>query len=124
MNQEMFPWVKTPEEVADQVTEMIDTWTEEVEKLRAEEEQRASAQQLLRRIMRVAFMSHHAATEEDFERCWPRLRDDLLCEHAASVFNEIFGEEEEDDWTDYGEYDEDEEDDDFGGGGFDTNNRN
>jgi hypothetical protein len=33
-------------------------------------------------LMRVAFLSNPAATEDDFERLWPRLREDALCSYA------------------------------------------
>ncbi|MBA3438351.1 MAG: hypothetical protein H0T92_00580 [Pyrinomonadaceae bacterium] len=39
--------------------------------------------------MRAAFLTHSIATEEDFERLWPRLRDDMLCEHAATVYLQV-----------------------------------
>jgi hypothetical protein len=35
-----------------------------------------------RELMRAAFLSNTAATEDDFERLWPRLRDDALCSFA------------------------------------------
>jgi len=38
-----------------------------------------------RELMRVAFLSNTAATEEDFERLWPRLRDDALCSYAILI---------------------------------------
>jgi len=36
----------------------------------------------LREIARAAFMSHPAATEYDFRRCWPSIREELLKQHA------------------------------------------
>jgi len=36
----------------------------------------------LREIARAAFMSHPAATEHDFHRCWPYIRDEMLKQHA------------------------------------------
>jgi len=36
----------------------------------------------LREVARTAFMSHPAATEYDFRRCWPSIREELLKQHA------------------------------------------
>lgn len=36
----------------------------------------------LRETARAAFMSHPAATESDFRRCWPGIREELLKQHA------------------------------------------
>ncbi len=101
MDDSMFPWISTPDEVADKVHQMVEDWRDEVASLPDETAQRLAGQRLLRSIVRETFMSHFAATEEDFERCWPRLRDDILCGHAGLSFNEIFGlDEDDDDWDD------------------------
>lgn len=42
----------------------------------------------LREAARKAFMSHPAATEIDFQRCWPGIRQELLTQHAL---NELAG---------------------------------
>jgi hypothetical protein len=39
----------------------------------------------LREAARVAFMSHPAATEIDFQRCWPKIRYELLTQHALDA---------------------------------------
>lgn len=39
----------------------------------------------MREIAHTAFMTHPAATEEDFERCWPGLRDEMFKQHAIKV---------------------------------------
>lgn len=54
-----------------------------------EEERRAAVEEIMRRQMRAAFLTHALATEEDFERLWPRLRDDALCEHATNVYFQL-----------------------------------
>lgn len=36
----------------------------------------------LREAARAAFMSHPAATERDFRRCWPSIREEMLKQHA------------------------------------------
>ena len=36
-------------------------------------------------IAHTAFMTHPAATDEDFERCWPSLRDEMFKQHAIKV---------------------------------------
>jgi hypothetical protein len=54
-----------------------------------EEGRRAAVEGIMRRQMRAAFLTHTIATEEDFERLWPRLRDDALCEHATNVYFQL-----------------------------------
>ncbi len=98
MDDSMFPWINTPDEVADKVNQLVEEWRVEGAALPNETEQRMAGQRLLKRIVRETFMSHFAATEEDFERNWPRLRDDILCGHAGISFNEIFGLDEDDEW--------------------------
>jgi hypothetical protein len=44
--------------------------------------------QQLREAAHTAFMSHPAATEIDFRRCWPSIRQELLTQHAL---NELAG---------------------------------
>ena len=55
----------------------------------SEEERRAAVEGIMKRQMRAAFLTHAMATEEDFERLWPRLRDDALCEHATNVYFQL-----------------------------------
>jgi len=40
-------------------------------------------------MLRAAFLSHPAATEEDFERCWPELRDEVLMRHALTIYRKM-----------------------------------
>ncbi len=54
-----------------------------------EGERRAAVEEIIRRQMRAAFLTHAFATEEDFERLWPRMRDDALCEHATNVYFQL-----------------------------------
>jgi hypothetical protein len=54
-----------------------------------EEERRAAVEAIMKRQMRAAFLTHAVATVEDFERLWPRLRDDALCEHATNVYFQL-----------------------------------
>ena len=49
----------------------------------------------LRERVREAFMSHPAATEADFERCWPSLRDTLLKRHTLKVLDLMSSSEED-----------------------------
>jgi len=49
------------------------------------DELRAAEISTERELMRAAFLSNTAATEEDFERLWPRLFDDLLCSYASAI---------------------------------------
>jgi hypothetical protein len=48
----------------------------------------AVERRLHKELILVAFLSHPEATEEDFERLWPRLRDDELCNHANNVYRQ------------------------------------
>ncbi len=41
----------------------------------------------MRVIAHTAFMTHPAATEEDFKRCWPGLRDEMFKQHAIKVLS-------------------------------------
>ncbi|MDT7540295.1 MAG: hypothetical protein QOE33_199 [Acidobacteriota bacterium] len=41
----------------------------------------------LRTAVRAALMTHPAATEEDFERCWPAIRDEIFKQHTLRVYN-------------------------------------
>ena len=50
------------------------------------EERRAVVEEIFKEQIHLAFLTHSIATEADFERLWPRLRDDLLCEHTSNVF--------------------------------------
>jgi len=54
-----------------------------------EKELRAAQLQIHKEMMREAFLSNSFATEEDFERLWPRLRDDELCEHAQDIYMQV-----------------------------------
>jgi len=40
-------------------------------------------------LMRASFLSNHLATEEDFERLWPRLLDEMLCLQAHDVHRQV-----------------------------------
>lgn len=55
----------------------------------SEAERRAAIEEVLKEQMRAAFLTHTMATAGDFERLWPRLRDDLLCEHATNVYFQV-----------------------------------
>ena len=39
----------------------------------------------MKETVREAFMCHPAATEEDFERCWPAIRDEIFKQHTMEV---------------------------------------
>lgn len=49
------------------------------------DELRAAEISTERELMRIAFLSNTSATEDDFERLWPRLRDDALCSYANTT---------------------------------------
>ncbi|MGH9942480.1 MAG: hypothetical protein ACRD9R_09020 [Pyrinomonadaceae bacterium] len=102
MDERILPWVKTPAEVEEEISQHIESLTDTITSGQDDPgEQRAAAQRVFRQVLRAAFMSHYAATEEDFDRCWPKLRDDLLCEHAKDVFYAAFDTEDDDEWEDF-----------------------
>ena len=51
-----------------------------------EEKLRAAHMEIYRQMMREAFLTNDLATEKDFARLWPRLRDDFLCGYAQSMY--------------------------------------
>ena len=48
-------------------------------------ERRVMAQETLKRVAREVFLTQPAATEEDFERCWPELRDRIFVEYTLDL---------------------------------------
>ena len=51
------------------------------------EQTKVEACEDMREVVRAAFMTHPAATEADFERCWPSLRDEVFKQHALHAYN-------------------------------------
>ena len=49
------------------------------------EERRVLAQETLKRIAREVFLTQPTATEADFERCWPELRDRIFVEYTLDL---------------------------------------
>jgi hypothetical protein len=49
------------------------------------EEESFEAAERLRALAHTAFMSHPAATEDDFARCWPEIRDEIFKQHTLRV---------------------------------------
>lgn len=60
----------------------------------AVDQSKAEACEDMRAVVREAFLSHPAATEEDFERCWPGLRDEMFREHALRAYGVRFKQDE------------------------------
>ena len=52
---------------------------------REKSSQRITDHNEMRATVKEAFMSHPAATEEDFERCWPSIRDEILKQYTMKV---------------------------------------
>ena len=48
-------------------------------------ERRAIAQETLKRVAREVFLTQPTATDEDFERCWPELRDRIFVEYTLDL---------------------------------------
>lgn len=48
-------------------------------------ERRALAQATLKRVTREVFLTQPTATEADFERCWPRLRDQMFVDYTQDL---------------------------------------
>ncbi|HEX8475864.1 MAG TPA: glycosyltransferase family 39 protein [Pyrinomonadaceae bacterium] len=59
-------------------------WTLEIRR-RTEQPRLVHLHEELRAELRACFMTHPAATEADFERCWPSLRDEVFKQHAFRV---------------------------------------
>ena len=53
-----------------------------VEQARAESREEAAALEQMKQHMREAFLSDSVATEGDFERCWPELRNEMFRQQA------------------------------------------
>ena len=53
-----------------------------VEQARAESRKEVAAMEQMKQHARDAFLSGAAATEEEFERCWPELRSDMFRHQA------------------------------------------
>jgi hypothetical protein len=81
-----------PESVEEE-NKRIHEWILYIEKRKQEQKQVVSATQAerervtealhrMQETARKAFMSHPAATEMDFRRCWPSIREELLKRHA------------------------------------------
>jgi hypothetical protein len=54
---------------------------------------RFRAQAEMKEDLRRAFMCDPIATEADFERLYPRLLDEVLCQHTMRIMLELQGEE-------------------------------
>jgi hypothetical protein len=52
-------------------------------------ERRAAAEGVFKEQLRRACLTHSTATEADFERLWPRLRDDAICDHTMTVYFQV-----------------------------------
>lgn len=52
-------------------------------------EQRTAEERVFREQVRRACLTHPMATEADFERLWPRLRDDAICDHTMTVYFQV-----------------------------------
>ena len=60
-----------------------------VEQARAESRKEVEALEQMKQHARAAFLSGAAATEEEFERCWPELRSDMFrhqAHHGMTVY--------------------------------------
>ncbi len=52
-------------------------------------ERRAAEEGVFKEQLRRACLTHSTATEADFERLWPRLRDDAICDHTMTVYLQV-----------------------------------
>ena len=53
--------------------------------LRSAEQIKKEELERMKAMAHTAFMTHPAATEEDFDRCWPAMRDEMFRQHAIKV---------------------------------------
>jgi hypothetical protein len=49
--------------------------------------ERAAANNEMMGTVKEAFLSHPAATEQDFERCWPAIRDEIFKQYTMKVLD-------------------------------------
>ena len=80
----MFP----PDLLSELRKKVMSLWEEgrtETMKTTDNAERRAMAQETLKRVAREVFLTQPTATEEDFERCWPELRDRIFVEYTLDV---------------------------------------
>ena len=56
-----------------------------VEQARAESRKEVAAMEQMKQHARDAFLSGAAATEEEFERCWPELRNQIFRQRAKAA---------------------------------------
>lgn len=89
-------WVNEPDDEFPELAELQLTFARLLQKrVEAEESEMDEAErnevreEIFKEQMRASFMTHELATEADFNRLWPRLRDDILCENAASVYLQV-----------------------------------
>lgn len=54
-----------------------------------EAERQAADLDIYKEQMRAAFLTNPLATPADFERLWPRLRDNDLCDHAVLTYGQV-----------------------------------
>lgn len=52
---------------------------------RTQSPERTAQNNEMKGTVKEAFMSHPAATEEDFERCWPSIRDEIFKQYTMKV---------------------------------------
>jgi hypothetical protein len=52
-------------------------------------ERQAADLNIYKEQMRAAFLTNPLATPADFERLWPRLRDNDLCDHAVLTYGQV-----------------------------------
>ena len=67
---------------------VICLWEEGVRqnaKTASNDERRTRAQENMKRVAREVFLTQPTATEEDFERCWPELRDRMFLEYTLDL---------------------------------------
>lgn len=80
--------VGIPTDVLSELKErIVDLWEESRTQMKTADsaERRALAQQTLKHVAREVFLTQPTATEEDFERCWPELRDRMFLEYTLDV---------------------------------------
>jgi hypothetical protein len=77
---------KEAAELKETYWEILERQQQEMAATTDETERRAIEGQQHKELIRLAFMTHPQATEDDFERLWPRLRDDDFCEHAHLIY--------------------------------------
>ncbi len=78
-----------PPELSQQHARKLTVEMKIVEQAREESRKEVAALEQMKQHARAAFLSDGAATEEEFERCWPELRNQIFRQRAKAAAQEF-----------------------------------